>query len=150
VATATKINSSGDQQTLRQSLSAADVLAVHVIPSGLVMTRLPVPEPATATNINSSGDQHTLTQLLSAADVLAVHTMPSGLVMTRLPVPELATATNINSSGDQHTLTQLLSAADVLAVHVLTHLTASEDEGMQAMAWARTRSNVPGLASTAL
>jgi hypothetical protein len=65
-------------------------------------------------------------------------------------VPELETAANINSSGDQHTLRQSLSAADVLDVHVLTHLTASEDEGMQAMAWAWMRSNVPGLARTAL
>jgi hypothetical protein len=58
--------------------------------------------------------------------------------MTQLPVPVLATATKINSSADQQTPRQSLLAADVLAVHVLTHLTASADEGMQAMAWART------------
>jgi hypothetical protein len=38
LATATKINNSGDQHTLFQLLLTAAVLPVHVIPSGLVMT----------------------------------------------------------------------------------------------------------------
>ena len=54
-------------------MSAALVLAVHVIPSGLLITRLPVPVLATATNNDSSGDQHTEYQLMSTALVLDVH-----------------------------------------------------------------------------
>jgi hypothetical protein len=35
-----------------QLLSEAEVREVHVMPSGLVMTRLPVPELDTATNVS--------------------------------------------------------------------------------------------------
>jgi len=59
LATEQKIESSGDQQTPRQLLSAALALVVQVMPSGEVMTRLPVPELATAQKRESSGDQHT-------------------------------------------------------------------------------------------
>ena len=78
---------SADQHTLSHWLSAADVLVVHVIPSVLVITPLPVPVQATATNMPLSADQHTLVQPLFAADVLAVHVIPSALVITRFPVP---------------------------------------------------------------
>jgi hypothetical protein len=49
-ATATNNNNSGDQQTEVQSLLADEVLAVHVVKSFDVITRLPVPEEETATN----------------------------------------------------------------------------------------------------
>jgi hypothetical protein len=47
--TATNEDSSGTQMTLFQALSAAEVLVVQVIASGLVITLLPVPEVLTAT-----------------------------------------------------------------------------------------------------
>jgi hypothetical protein len=117
--TATNNDASGDQHTLLQLLVLADARAVQVMPSGLVITRLLVPEVATATNKDLSGDQHTLVQVLSTADERAVQVMPSGLVITRLPVPDVETATNKDRSGDQHTLLQLLSAADVRDVQVM-------------------------------
>ena len=73
-------------------LSAAEVRAVQVIPSGLVITRLPVPLFATATN--RPLPYVTLLQLLSAAEAREVQITPSWLVITRLPVPLFATATN--------------------------------------------------------
>ena len=54
VATATNSLSSGLQTTLLHELSAADVLVVHVIPSGDVITRFPIPDHATATKIDNS------------------------------------------------------------------------------------------------
>ena len=89
------------------------------MPSGDVITRLPVPLDATATNKDNSGDQQTLFQKLSTIDVLAVQLIPFGDVITRLPVPVIDTATNNDSCGDQQTLRHSLSAADVLAVHVM-------------------------------
>jgi len=70
-------------------LSAADVLVVQVIPSGLVMTRFPVPDHAMATNNDNSGAQHTEAQLLSAAltrvvQVLTQSTALAPLVRVRL------------------------------------------------------------------
>ena len=62
------------------------------MPSGDVITRLPVPEPATATN--NPPPYTTSIQSLLAALVRAVHVIPSGDVITRLPFPERATATN--------------------------------------------------------
>jgi hypothetical protein len=85
------------------------------MPSGEVITRLPVPEPATAQNKLSDGDQAMEDQPLSAALVLDVHVMPSGEVITRLPVPEPATAQNKLSDGDHASEVQLLSAALALA-----------------------------------
>ena len=63
---------------------AAETRLVHVIPSGLVMTRLPVPEEATATKRPSP--YVTDCQLLLAAETRLVQAIPSGLVMTRLLV----------------------------------------------------------------
>ena len=81
IATAQNSDNSGDQQTEYQLLSAALVRAVHVTPSGLVITRLPTPEYATAQNSDNSGDQQTERQLLSAALVRAVQVpAPSGTV----------------------------------------------------------------------
>ena len=68
------------------------LLAVHTIPSVLVMTCSPEPVSLTATN--TPFPYVTLDQLLSAAEVRDVHTIPSGLVITRLPDPVLLTATN--------------------------------------------------------
>jgi hypothetical protein len=79
-ATATNKPLSGDQQTERQ-LSLGDVPAVHVIPSGEVITPF-VPEAATATNKPLSGDQHTEYHSFVPGVVLAVQVMPSGEVMT--------------------------------------------------------------------
>ena len=87
-------------------------------PSGLVMTRLPVPVFGDGDEQTDLGDQHTPCQLLSAADVRLVQVTPSGLVMTRSPVPVYATATNNPTSDYQHTLRQLLSAAEVRLVQV--------------------------------
>ena len=95
-------------------MSAADALNVHVRPSGLVITRLPVPEEATATNKPFA--YVTENQLLSAADARDVHVMPSGLVITRSPVPKKA-ATATNKPFPYVTERQLLFVADVLNVH---------------------------------
>jgi hypothetical protein len=95
-----------------------------MIPSGLVMTRLPVPVLATATNKDISGAQQTEYQKLSAAEVCAVQVNPSELVITRLPVPESATTTNRLSSLAQHTDRQLLSAALALTAQLLTAASA--------------------------
>ena len=116
-ATATNKVNSGLQQTLIQPLTAPAVLAVHVIPSGLVIT-LSVPEAATATNKVNSGLQQTLIQPLTAPAVLAVHVIPSGLVIT-LSVLSYATATNRLNSGLQQTLPQPLTAPAVLAVQLI-------------------------------
>jgi hypothetical protein len=84
VATATNKDSSDAQHTERHSLSAADVRAVQVTPSGLVMTRLPAPEIATATNKESSGAQHTERQALLAADVRVVHVFAQSTALAPL------------------------------------------------------------------
>ena len=60
---------------------------VQLMPSGEVITRLPVPEFPTATRIDFSGAQAMPDQLLSAALVRWVQVTPSGEVITRLPVP---------------------------------------------------------------
>ena len=78
--------------TLFQLSSVAEVREVQVIPSGLVITRFPVPDDATATN--KPPPYVTLVQELLAADVCEVQVIPSGLVITRFPVPDDATATN--------------------------------------------------------
>ena len=56
-----------------------------MIPSGLVITRFPVPDLAVATN--NPFPYATLFHKLSAAEVRMVHVMPSGLVITRFPTP---------------------------------------------------------------
>ena len=65
--------------TDNQMLSAAEVWLVQVMPSGLVITRLPLPEAATATNVSCPvGPPHvTDNQSLSAAEVWLVQVMPS-------------------------------------------------------------------------
>jgi hypothetical protein len=58
-----------------QLLSTADVRLVQVIPSGLVITRLPVPLELTATN--NPLPYVTDRQMLSAADERVVQVIPS-------------------------------------------------------------------------
>jgi hypothetical protein len=65
--------------TERHSLSAADVREVQVIPSGLVITRLPVPVGLTATN--KPLPYVTETQELFAADVRLVQVIPSATAL---------------------------------------------------------------------
>ena len=74
-ATATNIDNSGDQHTEFQPLASDADLAVHVIPSGEVITRFVPPPFATATKIDNSGDQHTENQPLASAADLAVHVL---------------------------------------------------------------------------
>lgn len=95
-ATAQNNLASGAQQTERQIFCAGACWAVQLIPSGLVITDVPVAE--TAQKILSSGDQQTLPQDPDGPALL-VQLMPSGLVMTG--VPKFATAQNNVSSGDQ-------------------------------------------------
>lgn len=78
------------------------------MPSGLVMTRFPVPVRDTATKVPlpHATDIH---PLATAAD-REVHVIPSGLVMTRLPAPKSATATKV--PFPHATDFQELSAAD--------------------------------------
>ena len=69
---------------------------VQVIPSGEVITRLPVPELDTATNNSAPAGPPYVTEfheILKGTGRL-VHVIPSGEVITRSPVPELDTATN--------------------------------------------------------
>ena len=68
-----------------QPLSAAEIRGVQVIPSGLVMTRFPIPLLDTATK--SPFPYATEFHELAAAAVLNVHVIPSGLVITRSYVP---------------------------------------------------------------
>ncbi len=88
---------------------------VQAMPSGDVITRLPVPEVATATK--RLLPKVTLFQLLSTIETRLVHTMPSGEVITRFPVPEVATATKrlFPKVTPYHTL----SAAEVWLVHII-------------------------------
>jgi hypothetical protein len=103
VENATNRESSDAQQIQFQPLLEIN-RDVHVMPSGLVITRSLTPEKATATKIDNSGAQQTSRHALSAADVRVVQLIPSGLVITRFPVPPAsATATNNDSSGAQHT-----------------------------------------------
>ena len=78
-------------------LSAGDVPNVQLIPSVLVITRLPVPLVATATKrpLAYVTDRHAGSVPAPGTGVVRlVHVTPSGLVMTRFPVPIWATATN--------------------------------------------------------
>lgn len=54
-------------------MSAGVVRAVHVIPSGLVITSFNDPGNETAANNPNSGAQHTPVHGLSTADVLVFH-----------------------------------------------------------------------------
>jgi len=118
------MDNSGAHTTDDQLLSVAAAFKFQIIPSELVITRLPTPEVATATNKDNSGAHVTENQSLSAADDLAVQVMPSELVITRLPVPvAYPTATKRDNSGAHVTDIHWLSTA-VLNVHVLTHATA--------------------------
>ena len=88
---------------------------VQVIPSGLVITRFPVPLSLTATNkpLPYVTDCHQL----SAAGVRAVQVIPSGLVITPFPVPVSLTATN--KPLPYVTEVQPLSAAEFRLVQVI-------------------------------
>lgn len=91
VDTAANKASEGDHAILTQLLFAALVRVVHVSPSGLVITRVPVPEYETAANRLSDGDHSTADQLLSDALVLEVQTTPIfGLSNTAAGVTRLA------------------------------------------------------------
>ncbi|WP_210412985.1 hypothetical protein, partial [Leptospira biflexa] len=89
-------------QTELQMLSTALVLEVQLIPSGEVITLLPVPLFDTATSKPSSVDQLTDIQLFVGL-ILKVQLIPSGEVITRPPAPVLATATSKPNCGDQQT-----------------------------------------------
>ena len=93
------------------------------MPSGLVITRLPVPVFATATNFSCPVGPPQVTDIheFSAAEVCVVQVMPSGLVMTRLSVPWFATATNFccPAGPPQVTESQLLSTGEVCVFHVM-------------------------------
>ncbi len=93
------------------------LLAVHVVPSGDVITRL-VPLAAQATKRDACGDHAILSHWLSSADVREVQVVPLGEVITRLLLPSCDTATNSPFSADQQTARHWFAAAAVLAVHV--------------------------------
>ena len=93
-----------------------------MIPSGLVITRLPVPVKPTATN--KPLPYVIALQLLSTAAVRPVQVIPSGLVITRLPVPVWLTATN--KPLPYVIETHSLSAADVRLVQVIPSATACD------------------------
>jgi hypothetical protein len=106
---ATNKESCGDQHIEVHGTSRGVALAVHVIPSGLVITRFPGPalvDSETDTNKESSGDQHIEPHEWFTGVVRKVQVTPSLLVMTRLPAPLPATATNKDRCGDQQTAYQ--------------------------------------------
>ena len=80
-ATATNSDRSGDQQTDVQLLFAALMREVQLMPSGLVITRLPAPLIDTATNSERLGDQQIDRHTFALGVDLRVHVMPSGEVM---------------------------------------------------------------------
>ena len=100
VATAIKAPTSRDQH-IDFHAPMVPLLAVHVVPSGEVIT-LSLAMDATDTNKLSSIDQHTEYHCCAVAAVLPVQVVPSGEVITRL-VPSAETAQNRSSSADQQT-----------------------------------------------
>ena len=103
-------------------MSPAEVLEVHVIPSGEVITLFPVPVAEIATNKPNCGDHEIDFQLLVFGAVLPVHVAPSVEVIIRVLIaPVIATATNKPNSGAQttsdHEVTGTVEV--VLNVHVL-------------------------------
>jgi hypothetical protein len=91
-----------------------------VIPSGLVITRLPLPPLLTATNklLPLTVPYVTDCQALAAAAVRIVQVSPSGLVITRSN-PDEAKPTATNKLLPYVTPYQLLSAADIWLVQVI-------------------------------
>ena len=87
------------------------------MPSGEVITRLPVPVMDTATNRLNSAAHTIASHWFAAAAERAVQVVPLGEVIT-LFVPSSDTAANSASEGDQAMPRHWLSAALVLAVHV--------------------------------
>jgi len=89
------------------------------MPSGLVITRLPVPVTLTATN--KPLPYVTEYQELSAAEVRLDQVIPSGLVITLLPVPLALTATNkpLPYVIEYHRRISISSAAAVRLVQVI-------------------------------
>jgi hypothetical protein len=85
----TATNNPSPYVTELQALLAAEVCEVHVMPSGLVITPLEVPEKPTATK--SPSPYVTLLQLLAAAAVRPVHVIPSELVQMVDGPPPVAT-----------------------------------------------------------
>lgn len=127
----------------RQSLSAALVRVVQVKPSGEVITRLPVPEPATATNKLIPGAQTTLRQELSAGVFWSVHVIPSDDVITRLPAtPEYETTTNRDLSGDHvMAFTVEVVSGVVRAVQITPSGEVINDDGPPDIATAANKPN---------
>jgi hypothetical protein len=105
---------SGLQQTEIKAKAPAD-LAVHVTPSGLVITRF-VPPLETATNKVSSGLHAIPFHAFASAADLDVQFIPSGLVITRF-VPSVATAANKDNSGLHATLVHVLASVALSACH---------------------------------
>ena len=91
-----------------------------MIPSGLVITRFPVPLFDTATNKDNLPAQQMLVHWLSTGVVRVVHVIPSGLVIARLPVPDDATAAYSDSSGAHATAVHEFAAAALRTVQELT------------------------------
>ena len=87
------------------------------MPSGLVITRLPVPELETATN--TPLPYTTERQALLAADDLDVHVTPSGLVITRLLLPLMPMPTATNRPFPYVTARQSFTDAGVLDVQLM-------------------------------
>ena len=82
LATATSSSRCGDQQRQAQVLSAAEVRLVQLLPSGEVITRLPVPLLLNATSRPSSAAQQIATQLLLvAATVLSAALVVGGFYL---------------------------------------------------------------------
>ena len=115
---AKNIPNSGDHVTVTHELSAALVCVVHVMPSGDVDTRLPVPEFATITKRRNS-ELHTNACCALVFVVRVVHVIPSGDVITRSVPPLFAHATNNDNSGAHTISVQLLAVAAVRAVQFM-------------------------------
>ncbi len=96
--TATNMSNSDDQQIDDQVLSTKGVLlAVHVMPSGLVSTLLPGLLPQHMTKTLRSGDQQIPSLESAFGAVRRVQLMPLGLVMIFVDDDEVAIATRIDA-----------------------------------------------------
>lgn len=84
-----------------------------MIPSGDVITPLPVLDDPTATNKLRSEDQHTAYHGFVVGVARAVQVKPSGDDITEFVTLLLDTATNKLRSADQHTLYHFVSAGVV-------------------------------------
>ena len=107
--TATNKDNSGDQQTDNHWFASASTLAVHVSPSGEVITWF-VPSSETATNNDRSGDQQIPCHEFASVADLDVHFVTSVRVahVQLVPFVEIAhffpVAMNADRALDQTTL----------------------------------------------